>query len=157
MAPKAQLGDNLIDDLVPVVDDVRDSIFTDVGNRPWRVFLIRRQWSGTEVGDGDPTVISKTEVRPQPKVIDPTLKMELVPTALVESGDIELHEVSLTFSEPELQPRDLLPTQEFYYRLVAALGQKQVTRQYVPSKPPEADREQEIGWVVALKRVQVKE
>ena len=47
----SELGRTLVDDLIPVADDLRQ-LYTEFGGRPYRVFLVWVRWSADEDGDG---------------------------------------------------------------------------------------------------------
>jgi hypothetical protein len=161
MGGSATLGQDLIADLVPVVDEIRGELNPDFGTRPYRVFRVKRRWTGAGRGDGQALTVFDTEITPQPDVALPSqaeaLKYELLPTGKQEAGGILLKEVSLTYTHDELAGGALGPTEEFYFRVTDALGQGLPNRYFVPATPPVVDRDKTIGWIVPLARAEIRE
>jgi hypothetical protein len=153
LAPSgASLGTSLVDSLVTMVDDLRYTLNSDMGVRQFRVWTIRRKWSGQYVGEGALAVTQVTEIIPPPRVVL-TDTHNLTEGGLQETGTAELHEVSLAASEADLLGFPVAANEEFFYVLRDALGQGVSTRLYIPQDHPWPDREKEIGWIVKLRRV----
>ena len=153
MAGSAILGSNLIDELVPIIDECRETLHADFGYRQYRVYLVRRRWSGTRRGEGTLSAISSTELVPSPRVEWRPLKTDLTEIGLDEDGPIVITEVSLTYTEAELTGQTIAATDEFFYGFTetAGLGQSIRDRTFVPSsRPLIADREKNMGWQVEL-------
>ncbi len=165
MPGAAILDDSLVDQLLGMVDDVRGSLNPAMGVRQFRVFVVRRQWTGGVRGPGGssgvPVLTSEVELLPQPAFAEPNtqqaLHYELPPAGRDEEGMASLSEVSLTYTEVDLTGGVIGPDEDFYYRVVDAHGQGIPARYYQPSGPPFADREKTIGWRVGLRRVLVEE
>ena len=150
MSGTAILGDNLIDDLMPDVDDLRGDLNADFGTRPFDCQTVLRTWlgdSGME-GDGDFRDVITT-ITPAPRVEQwDGYKWVLLAAGVHEDGIIRVSEVSLTYTWAELTGGTLEKNQQFFYRLVDAHGQEdRILRQ---SKPPFVDREKTIGWILWL-------
>lgn len=146
----------LTDDLVPVIDEIR-GLFSELGARSSRVFVVRRTWTGERPGEGAVSEVA-TEILPAPAVLVRGLRGDLRPAGVGEEGDIVLSEVSLTWTEPELFSPDLQERERLYYRVQDAHGQEVRSRYYVPIAPPQAvrgdaDRADVLGWTIELKRV----
>lgn len=154
----------LVDDLVPVVDDIRRSLFDGSGNlgvRASDVHVVVRTWSGTRRGEGTPTD-AVTVLDPTPRIVGIGPDGRLRPAGLEEEGQIALTQVSLVYAESELYRADesLALNQEFFVALVEKHGQSARTRYYVPSGPPIAHRGNSkypaggagMGWLVRLRR-----
>ena len=160
MPGSAVLDTSLVDSLLPVVDSLRE-LHTSFGTRSWQVYTVKRTWSGSRRGEGngvDPDYTdSAVELTPSPEVMDRRRRM-LDPTGMDEVGEVELHEVSLTYTETDLLGAaggNLAANVEFFYKLVGTHGQLQVTRYFVIGKRPViADREKTIGWIVTLERAE---
>lgn len=157
MARNATLGDNLVDQLVPLADDLRGSFYPAFGTRQYRVFIVRRRWSGAERGQGVATVVNEVEIDPIPEVRFGGGRFASQPAGFEDSDVAVLREVSLTFSEAELTGKPTLKTEEFYYRIVEGHGQKSAPRYYMLDGIPLGDREKTIGWIVPLRRVEIQE
>jgi hypothetical protein len=157
----ATLGSNLIDDLVPVVDDLRSSLSADMGTRQYEVHLIRRTWSSNGGRRGPPgtcVVTSDVTLSPPPLVeflSADRLRWEMSPGGREQTGECRLTEVSLSYTEADLSGGVIGAAEDFYYELRDALGQSVVLRRYVPSAPPTTDRDKTIGWVVTLRKAEI--
>ncbi len=153
MPGSATIGTNLVDSLLGMVDDLRGSLNPDMGVRQWRVYVVRRVWSDGRVGEGTPAD-TLTELTPQPLIQSYNLFYEISPAGLDESGTVIASEVSLTYTEDELQPSPGVG-EEILYLLRDAHGQSIADRYFVLSAPPEPDRTNTIGWILKLKEIQV--
>lgn len=146
----------LADALVAPMDEIRSLIHAELGTRPHRVWLVRRVWSGIEVGEGLPTETA-VEILPPPQVTYLALRAELRPAGREEEGDVLLTCVSLRYAEPELYPSADART-EFAYRIDEAHGQGRQARFFVPARPPTARRgdhaEDQTDWAITLRAVE---
>lgn len=146
----------LTDDLVPVLDEVRDCLNEDLGLRQWDVQIVTRFWDGSRIGSGG-YADEIRQMAPKPRVRDfRSVRGELRRLGIEEEGDIVLTEVSLEqWSEPELylgtQPGGTV--EQHYYCLVERHGQQMRSRYFVPAGPPRADRDRTLGWVIVLRQV----
>lgn len=156
----ATLGNSIVDKLIPKVDAIRAKLYGLAGTRQHAVHVVRRRWDGGRRNVGAATIVSDAAMSPPPAVLDAKgkpLSYEATPIGRDEEGEIELHEVSLTMTEAELLGTPIAANEEWYFRVTDAHGQGIRPRYYVPSKPPRADREKEIGWIVYLKRAEISE
>jgi len=152
MPGSATLGSNLVDSLLSVVDDLRGSLHPAMGVRQWRVFVRLRTWSGGRVGAGSPTDVD-TELLPQPLVESDDRYLAVESGGLDEMGSIMLSEISLTYTEDELDGGSNVAGREVLYVLSDALGGQALSdRLYQLMEPPKPDRVKTIGWVVKLRR-----
>lgn len=144
----------LVDSLVPdVIDGLRESLHPLFGVRAYRTFTVKRTWSGRNVGDG---VSSETvvELRPQPKVQEwSDLEYELEPCGVDLSGQIKLTEVSLTYTQAELDGGTLASNEQWLIRIDEGHGQGSRSEFFFHQRPPYVDREKDMGWVVWLRNV----
>lgn len=159
MPGTAVLGANLVDSLVPsVIDALRDGLHPAMGVRPFRVYTVLRTWSGEAIGDGVSSDV-EAEITPQPRVLawdkNGSLEFNLERCGLDDSGSITLTEVSLTYTYAELTGGSLAANQQFMIRVGEAHGQLNPSRYFVHTKPPYPDREQDMGWKLWLRVVQV--
>lgn len=153
MAGSATLGSNLVDSLLGTVDDLRGSLNTDMGTRQWRIYVVRRVWSGPRVSEGTYTD-TLTELTPQPLVSSDDRFRQSSPAGLEEDGAVTLSEVSLTYTEDELKPSPAA-NEEILYLLRDAHGQSIADRYFVLAEPPKPDRVNTIGWIMRLRQVNV--
>jgi hypothetical protein len=145
----------LTDDLVELADDVR-AIYTELGARPFRTFVVRRTWVGPRAGEGAMTEVA-TEILPRPAVLVAGLRGDLRPAGLDEEGDIVVSEISLRWTEPELYSPTLTDVQRHMFRIDDAHGQGVRSRFYVPTRPPtpirgDSDRPDVLSWSIELRR-----
>lgn len=150
MPGTAALGSTLIDELVPVVDDLR-GLYASMGVLPVRAYVVRRVWSGARRGEGTLSLTSITEITPTP-VVDARPRDTLIAAGRREMGDVTLTEVSLTYTQAELTGGALAANAECFWRLVGVGGQLQSARDYVVRDAPMVDRTKHLGWRVELKQ-----
>lgn len=148
------LYDNLVDDLLPVVDELRGDLHPVFGSREYKVFIVRRTWSGFSRGDGQKTE-AKVEIFPPPLVTHKEgLHYALTEEGKFEEGTLIISEISLAnYQEDDLTGGDIPANQEFFWVLQDAWGQGIRSRAYVLQAPPQPDRLKSIGWIVKLRRV----
>ena len=104
MSGTATLGDNLIDDLVADVDELRGDLNADFGTRPFDFQTVLRTWLGSSgmEGDGDFHDVVTT-ITPAPKVEQwDGYKWVLLAAGVHEDGTIRVSEVSLSYTWGEL-------------------------------------------------------
>lgn len=159
--PNASLDTSLVDDLVDTVDSLRSELLPAFGVRAQRVFLLRRRWSGGARGEGTASILSEVEVLPPPlleKAAPRTAeeRYEMKSHGRDEEGELKASEISLRYTEAELDDRAIPAADEFLWKVIDAHGQQQVARYYVPASPPRVDREKTIGWTVILKRAELQ-
>jgi hypothetical protein len=121
--------------------------------RQWRVFVVRREWSGGERGAGDVRLVSSEQLVPDPEVLfdgQGAFMYEMRAHGRDNVGDAILREVSLTYTEAQLTGGTIEPHEDFFFKLVDAHGQGLAPRFFVPKRPPIADRSKRIGWHVDL-------
>lgn len=141
------LGTNLLDSLVPLVDQVRGTIHTAVGDRQWTVTVVKRTWSGGVRGKGTPTTV-ETLLTPTPAVDFSKVDYTLQQGGHTEDGMVTISEISLAYSEDQLTPKNIGPATDFYYRITDAQGQGLGPRLVIPDGPAVPDRERTFGWIV---------
>lgn len=155
MPGSAPRGSNLVDDLLPDIDGLRGDLHADFGVRPFRVYTVRRAWSGTMVGEGTATD-TVAEITPAPRVLTwDGYEFDLTHGGIVSKGELKLTEVSLTYTHTEITGGTLAQNVQWFIRIDEGHGQGQPSRYYVHAKPPFPDREKDIGWVIWLRAAQV--
>lgn len=88
------------------LDELRH-IATELGARPYRVFLVRTRWSGKKRGQGVETVIDDEEVTPPPKVEAMSgVQLQLLDVGLDEQGGLSISEISPRYTENQLFGRN---------------------------------------------------
>jgi hypothetical protein len=145
----------LVDSLVPdVIDGLREDLHPAFGVRAYRVYRVIRTWGGKTIGEGRSTD-DAAELRPQPRVMMWNgLKYVQATCGIRELGDVELREISLTYTEEQLDPRTLAKNQELFYAIGEANGQGAALRLWNVTAPAFIDRERDMGWVLHLRRVE---
>ena len=143
---------NLAVSLGPAVDRIRQ-LATDLGVRPYRVWLVHHKWPGKK-GLGVPHEISRREILPRPKIQDmAATAFTMAAYGLTEVGGIVIDQISAKYSEDDLlgrtpdmkdnvEPRTNLRTVEFFYEV-------QETR---PTQPPPQPRRYVVAGVPMLNR-----
>lgn len=97
------LKKTLAQQLIPVADSIRD-LYTSFGLRPYKVRIVRTQWSGGVRGRGTPHVASTLDLLPTPLVQDLTTLTEILqPIGLDEVGTIAVSEISGRFTDDQLR------------------------------------------------------
>lgn len=147
---------NLVDELISTVDEIRDSIFPDLGVRGYTLTRVIRTWDGIEVGDGTSTT-QNLAITPPPLVEFVNRRDELQ-NGRTERSNLKVTEVSLRYTEDELCGRPRAPTAECYYRLEESQNQGQRTSYWMLSGTPEPDRMNlDIGWTMRFVRCEIDE
>ncbi len=100
------------DDLIAIVDDVRQSVLVDCTQRRFRAVTLRRvTWAGTELGDRGPDdedpLVLDIEVIPRPRVRDLEPRLVQHQGGVFERGDRIVDRVSATYTEAQLTGRPL--------------------------------------------------
>jgi hypothetical protein len=119
----------LRDDLIPVVDEMRELV-DDLGLRRNTVETRLRTWSGGELGLGTPTDVD-TELDPKPKVAEPSPWLLESSGGKYESGDLIVSRISATYDEDDLTGGTLAAAAEWFvlidgdpYRVVSAATER---------------------------------
>lgn len=155
MPGSATLDSSLVDDLyTDVVDGLREDLLPAMGIRPYRVYLVTRTWSGGEVGLGTPSDVA-TEFRPIPRVHQWNDRFVQKVCGVLEDGDIVISELSLTYTHSEIGASEPPMGAQWMIRVDEGHGQQNPSRYFVHKKAPFIDREDSMGWVCQLARVQV--
>lgn len=119
----ATLKCSLAQKLIPAVDKIRD-IYTRMGARPYRVFIVRTRFAGPRQGVGVEQVISEIELLPTPLVVDMRSLTEVVtPVGVNEQGMVQLQYVSGRYTEEQLigvgsTGAPLASNETMYYEIV---------------------------------------
>jgi hypothetical protein len=90
--------------LAPIADGIRQSVAVGLGIRPYRVFLIVTEWSGSERGEGLEEVVSETEILPTPRV-EMITNFQNTPfsAGMLERGGLKIDRVSaVRYTEDDL-------------------------------------------------------
>lgn len=120
--------DSFRDALVGIVDEIRSTVRTELGTRPYTVAVVRREWSGGRVGIGTPTVTELLlEPTPMFKERSDGRRGE---TGQEQIGGATLTEVSLRYTEAELMG-DAGGAVEVCYRVRETGGQQQADRWFI--------------------------
>ncbi len=146
---------SLVGEFDDVIDEMRQ-LQTDVGARPYRVFAVVIEWSGKEVGKGDPRVIVERELLPTPLVRLRGVRVERTSIGKAERGYTELSELSPGYTEEELQRsfhvKQLTEGVEAFYEIQQDRRDPGAPRRrFTLVSPPERDVEN-FQWVLRLGR-----
>ena len=155
-------GSTLASRLVPVVDKIRQ-LYKRFGIRPYRVFLVHVQWSGTRIGEGNAIEISRRELLPTPRVSNMGSTTEVMrAVGLTEEGTLSVDQISAKWTEDDLLGRtpDLIDPafprtgnrkQEFFWEVMENRPStpSPARRDYVPNGVPALSRDG-FQWSVTL-------
>ena len=150
------LGTNLVDDLVPTVDELRADLYVDFGVRQYTTSVVRREWSDTYVGRGAMRVVQKQWLVPPPEVVLEDTH-SLTPGGLQATGTATLHEVSLEYTQGQLLGEPMPNNVQHAFLVTDALGQGMQRRLFIPQDHPTTDRVKSIGWDVKIRLVDTPE
>ena len=121
-ATKMNLSNTLSQNLIPVVDSIRD-LHTQFGQRPYRVSIVRVAWSEGHRGRGVPTVKAMLHILPTPLVQDLSTMTEiLTPIGLNDTGTIVVSQISGRFTDNQLRfleddGQEPGPAEEVFYEI----------------------------------------
>lgn len=147
---------NLVDDLITTVDEIRASLFPDLGVRGYSFTRVIRTWSNGETGSGTPS-LSELAIEPPP-LVEYVERRDRLENGRTEQARLKVTEVSLAFTENQLTGRPAAAGKEVYYRLSESQNQGQRTTYWVLENTPEPDRMNlDIGWTMRLKRYETTE
>jgi hypothetical protein len=147
------LQNNILDDLLPVVDDLRSDAKSNFGTVSRRVYIVTRTYQGTRQ-DG---YFSETQIEltPPPDIKHmPDNEFVMNGSGKFSKGDVLLMRISLQFSEDQLLPRNPPPNQKNYVRMVDAHGENALDRLYHIKDKPIMDRHNTIGWIMHCTEIQ---
>lgn len=97
--------DSLVGELFGCVDVIRQ-IATDLGARPYRVFLVWTLWSGEERGEGVEAIVREEEILPVPKVAELSgIQLQLLDIGMDEQGAVQVSQISPRYTENQLLGR----------------------------------------------------
>jgi hypothetical protein len=145
----------LVDSLVAdVIDGLREDLHPQFGVRAYRLYRVIRTWAGAEPGEGSFVDVGH-ELRPQPRVkVWDGLRYVQAVCGVEELGDVFVTEVSLTYTHGQLTGQPLAANAECFLAIGEAHGQGQPIHLFTHTRPPFVDREKDMGWSLALRRVQ---
>ncbi|HYD02630.1 MAG TPA: hypothetical protein VEB22_15490 [Phycisphaerales bacterium] len=130
----------LRDDLISLVDDVRQDVLVDaIGTRLYTVQTRLRTWAGTQAGLGAYTD-TVTTLEPRPRV-RPAHDKPSTEAGKRETGELVADRISGTYTEADLFGPTLLPQQEWCWLVDGA--------EYVVIGKPE---QRFLSWTVRLRR-----
>lgn len=148
---------SLIEQLTGIVDCIR-TIPTDLGARPYKVYLVWTQWSRGDRGEGIEEVIREEELTPTPKIAEiSNLVQDVSPVGTDEEGGLTVSEISPRYNEHYLMgraddgssiPRD----QNFYYEIYYPSKIPGVRRRFLPAGSP-GYVATKFQWTVRLRKV----
>ena len=153
------ISKTLAQKFVKVGDSLRN-LNTRFGVRRCTVRQVRTKWSGGKRWNGEEAVISEVELLPNPKVVDlATLREVVSATALTESGQVMVDELSGTYTEDFLRGidgRGQIPEDEnFYYEIeFRSVGSSNgIKRRFVLASNPNYVAD-DVRWVLSLSAAQ---
>lgn len=109
-----------------VADRVRQ-IATVLGIRPYRVFLVWSQYSGSERGEGTSKEVKRIEILPTPQVISlDSVALSPQAAGILPMGSVRVNEISISFTMDQLKGRwfpdpnelDVPNNYEFHWEII---------------------------------------
>ena len=92
--------------LIGPVDSVRD-LATRLGARPYKVRIVRVQWSSGQRGEGVGETLTVADILPTPKLTQLDGVREIInPVGLDEAGSVKVIQISGRFTENDLRGYD---------------------------------------------------
>lgn len=150
---------------IRLADNVRQ-LATKFGIRPYRVWLVWTQFTGTEVGMGKEVEKLRTEILPTPDVgsLD---RVALSPSGagIVRIGDVQIKEISGTFTRDQLLGKTYPsrrddgdgpgePIRFFYEIQEDGRGDNPARRErFVPMSEPNRKAD-DVQWQIMLSRIE---
>ncbi len=101
ISPADAPGASLFESMGATVDAMRQ-LQTDLGARPYRVFVVRGVWSGGEVGRGEFQARPEVELLPTPLLDLRPVRFEHKAGGREERGTVTLREISPRYTEDEI-------------------------------------------------------
>jgi hypothetical protein len=133
-------------------------LLTSAGARPWRVFIVKYQWSGGDIGRGDPRKVKVVEITPRPIVVDESaLQNRSFAFGQAKEGRIWLKEISTRYHEEDLDIlfKPLSRGEEVFIETIQDEewgGKAPIRRDYKPFTTPEL-RPTEGQWIMQLTNI----
>lgn len=88
--------------LVPQADTLRN-LYAKAGIHIYRVWLVHVSWTGGKRGAGMPSITSRVELLPVPRVRDyESVRRGIRATGVTEEGDVYVDRISTKYSEDDL-------------------------------------------------------
>jgi hypothetical protein len=157
---------SLAEELGGLADDLRQ-LNTDLGMRPYRMFSVVYEWSGKEIGRGEPRIIFEQEFLPTPKLtlvglvdrgyIRASVAEVAQSGGSVERGVISVIEISPRYTEDQInwlfrQGGDLDPGQIAFIEIAMDRRDGAATRRrFTVNSVPQRDATK-FYWSVELVR-----
>jgi hypothetical protein len=98
--------------IAPAIDNARQ-VATEIGARPYQVFLVWGTWGGRERGEGDFGEVARVQLLPNPKV--ETMQFTSTPYSAgqLPVGAVRVSGISTSYAQPVLQGDELPNGQRF--------------------------------------------
>lgn len=149
------LGDNVLDDLLDVVDDLRGDLHDNFGTREYRVQAIIRTYTGNRQ-DGYYAEVT-TELSPPPKIDFIRDEFEMNGAGKLSKDQIRITQLSLNFSKDQLLPVVGMQNVKVYFRLIDNHGENMPDRIFHLKGLPSIDRKKTVGWICYAIEIQDKD
>ena len=98
--------------IAPAIDQARQ-VATEIGARPYQVFLVWTTWGGKERGDGEQKEVARLQLLPNPKIETVEFQRNPYSAGVLPVGSVRVMGISATYSQPVLQGDRLPNGQEF--------------------------------------------
>lgn len=159
LKPPDDYQQTLLGELAECVDCWRQ-IPSELGARPYRIYLVKTRWTGRRRGEGVETIANIEEITPTPKA-EPvsSIQQQLQDIGLDEVGSLQITEISPRYTEDRLMGKnpdgkDIAANESFYWEIVLTrnLPQERVKRRrFMVSGVPSYEATK-LQWTVRLVR-----
>lgn len=157
--PPDDYNNTLLGELADCVDCWRH-ISSELGARPYRVFVVKTRWTGKRRGEGIEIPVFEEELTPTPKV-DPisAIQQQLQDIGLDEVGTVNVAELSPRYTSNFLMGRDeqgrgIAANESFFWEIVLIrnkANEPQKRRRFMVAGVP-AYEANKLQWSVRLVR-----
>lgn len=157
--PPDDYNETLLGELSECVDCWRQ-IASDLGARPYRIYLVKTRWTGKRRGEGVENPVDVHEITPTPKA-EPvsSIQQQLQDIGLDEVGSLQITEISPRYTEDRImgrteQGKDIAANESFYWEVVLTRnrpGERAKRRRFMVTGVPSYEATK-LQWTVRLVR-----
>jgi hypothetical protein len=96
----------------PAIDRARQ-VATEIGARPYLLFLVWGTWGGEQRGEGDFKEVARLQLLPTPRIEDPSFARTPFSAGVLPVGTLRVSQISASYTQPVLQGERLPNGQDF--------------------------------------------
>ena len=110
--PAGSAASTVLARIAPAIDRARQ-VATEVGARPYQVFLVWGTWGGRERGEGTFAEVARLQLLPNPKTEVVEFSRNPYSAGVLPVGSVRVSQISTGYSQPVLSGNTLPNGQEF--------------------------------------------